>query len=159
MHCHSISFAPKMTLILILYRFHQISTFQPSGVCNEVGNVRSLSSWVRALHDMVGLLRQTKINAPTVSNIALYVLCIVLYCVLQYPTVKLTVAAQRNVSHQPATMERRLSASDTKGPWVVRAIWPLDHAWVSMERLGSTLVTQVHENHTYNILQSDILIK
>ena len=65
---------------------------------------------------MVGLLRQTKINAPTVSNIALYVLCIVLYCVLQYPTVKLTVAAQRNVSHQPATMERRLSASDTKGP-------------------------------------------
>ena len=58
-------------------------------------------------------------------------------------------AAQRNVSHQPATMERRLSASDTKGPWVVRAIWPLNHAWVSMERLGSTLVTQVHENHRY----------
>lgn len=46
-------------------------------------------------------------------------------------------------------MERRLSASDTKGPWVVRAIWPLNHAWVSMERLGSTLVTQVHENHRY----------
>ena len=44
-------------------------------------------------------------------------------------------------------MERRLSASDTKGPWDVRATWPLDHAWVSMERLGSTLVTQVHENH------------